>query len=191
MIGWRINVSDSGDTRTTGDPAGTTDRSHRTVIVAAVITGAATVLAAVIASAIAGSTSPKAPAAAAPPASERASERASDTPRPVQSLPSAPPPPAPSPTAARIMAGPDSAAVGATVTITGHGFAAGEQVRITFNGTYGSSLDLRDVTAGADGGFAAEVKVPSDSVNSDQPQSFEVRGLDSDKRADTPFHITG
>ncbi|MFI5771936.1 hypothetical protein ACIA74_26070 [Streptomyces sp. NPDC051658] len=180
-------MSDSGDTRTTGDTAGRADRSHRTVIIAAVITGAATILAAVIATTVAGGTSPKAPAAAAPPASEHTS----DTPRPVQSLPSTPPPPAPSPTAARIMAGPDSAAIGATVTITGSGFAAGEQVRITFNGTYGATLDLRDVTAGPDGDFAAEVTVPEDSVNSDQQQSFEVRGLDSDKRADTPFHITG
>ncbi|MCX4730801.1 hypothetical protein [Streptomyces sp. NBC_01363] len=139
-----------------------------------------------IATTVAGGTSPKAPAAAAPPASEHTS----DTPRPVQSLPSTPPPPAPSPTAARIMAAPDSAAIGATVTITGSGFAAGEQVRITFNGTYGATLDLRDVTAGPDGGFAAEVTVPDDSVDSDQQQSFEVRGLDSDKHADTPFHIT-
>ncbi|MCX5110650.1 IPT/TIG domain-containing protein [Streptomyces sp. NBC_00378] len=188
MTGWRIHVSDSGDTRTTGDPAGRTDRSHRTVIIAAVITGSATVIAAVIATTVAGDHSPKAPAAiTAPPASQHASA----TPRPVQSLPSTPPPPAPSPTAARIMAAPDSAAIGATVTITGSGFTAEEQVRITFNGTYGSTLDLRDVTAGPDGGFAAEVTVPEDSVDSDQQQSFEVRGLDSDERADTPFHITG
>ncbi|MEU6920239.1 hypothetical protein [Streptomyces sp. NPDC046631] len=183
-------MSDSDDTRATGDPSGRADRSHRTVIIAAVITGAATILAAVIATTVAGGTSPKAPAAAAPPAPQHTSDT-SDTPRPVQSLPSTPPPPAPSPTAARIMAAPDSAATGATVTITGSGFAAGEQVRITFNGTYGATLDLRDITAGPDGGFAAEVTVPKDSVDSDQQQSFEVRGLDSGKLADTPFHITG
>ncbi|GAA2431876.1 hypothetical protein GCM10010433_35480 [Streptomyces pulveraceus] len=188
-------MSDSDDTRTTGDPSGRTDRSHRTVIIAAVITGAATVLAAVIATTVAGGTSPKAPAAA-PRAPQHTSDTSgtsgtSDTPRPVQSLPSTPPPPAPSPTAAHIMAAPDSASIGATVTITGSGFAAGEQVRITFNGTYGSTLDLRDITAGPDGAFAAEVRVPKDSVDSRQQQSFEVRGLDSDERADTPFHITG
>ncbi|MFJ7196026.1 MULTISPECIES: hypothetical protein [unclassified Streptomyces] len=55
----------------------------------------------------------------------------------------------------------------------------------------GSTLDLRDVTAGPDGGFAAEVTVPEDSINSDQQQSLEVRGLDSGKLADTPFHVTG
>ncbi|MFD7495550.1 hypothetical protein ACFV8T_24555 [Streptomyces sp. NPDC059832] len=181
-------MSDSDDTRTTGDTAGRADHSHRTVIIAAVITGSATVIAAVIATMVAGGHSPKAPAAvAAPPASQQASA----TPRPVQSLPTTPSAPAPSPTAARVMAGPDSTAIGATVTITGSGFAAGEQVRITFSGTYGATLDLRDITAGPDGGFAAEVTVPDDSVDSDQQQSFEVRGLDSDKHADTPFHITG
>ncbi|MES9552931.1 MULTISPECIES: hypothetical protein [unclassified Streptomyces] len=107
-------MSDSDDTRITGGPSGSIDRSHRTVITAAVITGAATILAAVIATTVAGGTSPKAPAAAPP-----APQRTSDTPRPVQSLPPTPPPPAPSPTAARIMAVPDSAAIGATVTITG------------------------------------------------------------------------
>lgn len=64
-------------------------------------------------------------------------------------------------------------------------------MRIVFNGTYGNMIDLCDVTAGSDGGFAAQIKVPDDSVNSDQPQSFEARGLESQSRADTPFHITG
>ncbi|MFJ1636226.1 hypothetical protein [Streptomyces sp. NPDC088256] len=110
-------MSDSDDTRTTGGPSGSIDRSHRTAITAAVITGAATILAAVIATTVAGGTSPKAPAAA-PPAPQRTSDT-SGIPGPVQSLPPTPPPQAPSPTAARIMAVPDSAAIGATVTITG------------------------------------------------------------------------
>ncbi|MEE1773222.1 hypothetical protein PUR34_34930 [Streptomyces sp. JV185] len=161
------------------------------MLIAAAITGSATVLAAVIPTTVADGSSPKAPdAVAAPPASQHTSDTP-DSPRPVQRLPTKPTPPAPSPTAARIMAGPDSAASRATVTITGSGFAAGEQVRITFNGTYGPTLDLRDVTAGPDGGFAAEATVPEDSINSDQQQSFEVRGLDSGKLAGTPFHVTG
>ncbi|MEH0545182.1 hypothetical protein QA802_19475 [Streptomyces sp. B21-105] len=189
-------MSDAGDTRTGDGEGGRTDRNHRTPIIAAVITGAATVVAAVIAAVLAGGgTSKESPAVAVPTTSQQTSAASPTSPpttsQPVQTLPATSSVPEPSPTAARIVASPDSAAEGTVITITGSGFAAGEQVRIIFNGTYGKTIDLRDVTAGSNGGFAAQIKVPDDSVNSDQPQSFEARGLNSQSRADTPFHITG
>ncbi|WP_328841477.1 hypothetical protein [Streptomyces europaeiscabiei] len=187
-------MSDAGDTRTSDGEGGRTDRNHRTPIIAAVITGAATVVASVIAAVLEGGGTPKESPAAVTTSQQTSAASPTAPPttsQPVQTLPPTSSAPEPSPTAARIVASPDSAAEGTVITITGSGFAAGEQVRIIFNGTYGNMIDLRDVTAGSDGGFAAQIKVPDDSVNSDQPQSFEARGLESQSRADTPFHITG
>jgi hypothetical protein len=172
---------------------------HRGAVITALITAAATIVAAVITSvAVGGDDKPTAqpgPAAAAstPPSATVPSPSPSKTgsppaAQPVQSLPVR----SPSPKASanpRIEANPDSGPVDSVITLTGSGFAPGERVRITFHGSYSSEWDLRDVTASSEGGFVAEIKVPATYVD-DMQKSVEVRGLDSDKRADTPFTVT-
>lgn len=161
------------------------ERSHRVTIIAAVIGGVATIVAAVVAAVItAGGSSGADESPATPPAAPAASPTVSES---VQTLPVDSPTPEPSPTAARIIASPDSAAPGTVVTITGSGFSSGEQVRLTFRGTISPDIDVRDVTAGSDGGFVAEAKVPEDVDSSVQQWEIVARGLDSGRRADTPF----
>ncbi|MEV4679838.1 hypothetical protein [Streptomyces kurssanovii] len=91
----------------------------------------------------------------------------------------------------RLIASPDMAAEGAVVTLKGSGFAPGEQIRITFHDTRGyAEVDVRDVTAGPDGRFAAEVNVPVDEGKGRERPKFRVWSLDrvdTDNQADTPF----
>ncbi|SCE34192.1 IPT/TIG domain-containing protein [Streptomyces sp. DpondAA-D4] len=181
--------------------------ANRGAVTAALVTAAATVVAAVItAVAVGGDGRPAAqpgPAAVtstqesisssspSTSTSEPSSEEASDEPsgaQPVQTLPVESPAPEVSENA-RIEATPDSGPAGSKITLTGSGFAADERVRITFNGAYAASWDLRDVTASDEGGFVAEIKVPPTYADRSQ-KSIEVKGLDSDKRADTPFTVT-
>ncbi|MEU7723904.1 IPT/TIG domain-containing protein [Streptomyces sp. NPDC040724] len=163
-------------------------------MIGALITAAATIAAAVIA-AVAMSGNDGKPAAQPGPVAvtSAAPPSASPTPspvgsKPVQSLPVQSPAPKVSKNA-RIEASPDSGSHGTVVTLTGSGFAAGERVRLVFNGSYGKEWQLRDVTASADGGFVAEIKVPAEGVD-DQQRSVDAKGLDSNRRADTPFTIT-
>ncbi|MEV5202668.1 hypothetical protein [Streptomyces sp. NPDC053720] len=166
---------------------------NKGALIGAMVTAAATIVAAVItAVAVGGDDRPAAqpgPAASTQP-SATAPSRSKSPPasQPVQSLPAQNPAPEVSANP-RIEANPDSGAVGSVVTLTGSGFASGERVRITFYGSYSADWDLRDVTASSDGGFVAEIKVPATYAD-DQQKSVEARGLDSDKRADTPFTVT-
>ncbi|MFD0343457.1 IPT/TIG domain-containing protein [Streptomyces sp. NPDC127117] len=172
---------------------------NKGAVIAAMVTAAATIVAAVItAVAVGDGDRPAAqpgpaagastqPSATAPSPSRTKSESPSAG-EPVQSLPVRSPAPKMSANP-RIEANPDSGPVGAVITLTGSGFASGERVRITFHGSYSSEWDLRDVTASSEGGFVAEIKVPATYVD-DMQKSVEVRGLDSEKRADTPFTVT-
>ncbi|MET9464905.1 hypothetical protein ABZY44_08770 [Streptomyces sp. NPDC006544] len=168
---------------------------NRGAVIGALITAGATIAAAVIAAVAVGSHDggPEAqpgpaavtsaqPSASSPPSSPAAS-------KPVQSLPALSPSPKASKNA-RVEANPDSGSSGMVITLTGSGFAAGERVRLIFNGSYGKEWQLRDVTASADGGFVAEIKVPAEGVDNQQ-RSVEAKGLDSKRTADTPFTITG
>lgn len=166
---------------------------------AALVTAAATVVAAIItAVAVGGDDRPAAqPGPAAVTSTQESissaspSTSTSESPseaQPVQTLPVESPAPEVSANA-RIEATPDSGPAGSKITLTGSGFAADERVRITFNGAYAASWDLRDVTASDEGGFVAEIKVPPTYADRSQ-KSIEVKGLDSDKRADTPFTVT-
>ncbi|MEU2668913.1 hypothetical protein ABZ622_08570 [Streptomyces sp. NPDC007164] len=168
---------------------------NKGAVIGAMVTAAATIVAAVItAVAVGGDDRPAAqpgPAASTQPSATAPSRSKSGSPpasQPVQSLPAQNPAPEVSANP-RIEANPDSGAVGSVVTLTGSGFASGERVRITFYGSYSADWDLRDVTASSDGGFVAEIKVPATYAD-DQQKSVEARGLDSDKRADTPFTVT-
>ncbi len=173
-----------------GAPAG--GGSSRVPVIAAVITAVATIAAAVIAAVATGDGGGPA-AQPGPAATATSTHAAAASPSPVaersvQSLPAQTPTTASK--KARIQAAPDTGPRGSVLTITGSGFAPGEQVRISFRGSYAKTTDIRDVTAGADGGFAAEVKLPAEYLN-DQEKHFEATGLDSNRRADTPFTITG
>ncbi|MCX4964030.1 hypothetical protein OHA98_04185 [Streptomyces sp. NBC_00654] len=90
-----------------------------------------------------------------------------------------------------MIASPDMAAEGAVVTIKVSGFAPGEQVRISFRDTSPQmEVDLRNVTAGPDGGFVAEVKVPRDRGDGFEESKFRawsVDDVDANNTADTPF----
>ncbi|MCT2541818.1 MULTISPECIES: IPT/TIG domain-containing protein [Streptomyces] len=169
---------------------------NKGAVIGAMVTAVATIVAAVItAVAVGGNDGPAAqpgpaaastqPSATAPSRSKPGSPPAA---QPVQSLPAQNPAPEVSANP-RIEANPDSGAVGSVITLTGSGFASGERVRVTFHGSYSADWDLRDVTASSEGGFVAEIKVPATYAD-DQQKSVEVRGLDSDKRADTPFTVT-
>lgn len=177
--------------------------TNRGAVTAALVTAAATVVAAVITAVAVGDddrpaaqpgpaavTSTQESISSASPStstSESPSEEPSEA-QPVQTLPVESPAPEVSANA-RIEATPDSGPVGSKITLTGSGFVADERVRITFNGAYAASWDLRDVTASDEGGFVAEIKVPPTYADRSQ-KSIEVKGLDSDKRADTPFTVT-
>ncbi|MFK0046911.1 hypothetical protein ACIQU4_22940 [Streptomyces sp. NPDC090741] len=163
-------------------------------MIGALITAGATIVAAVIAAVAVGSHDGK-PAAQPGPAAVTSAQphAASPSPspaasKPVQSLPALSPAPKAS-KSARVEANPDSGSSGTVINLTGSGFAAGERVRLIFNGSYGKEWQLRDVTASADGGFVAEIKVPAEGVGNQQ-RSVEAKGLDSKRTADTPFTIT-
>ena len=158
----------------------------RAPLLAAVITGVATIAAAVIATG--GDSTPAAQPGPVLPTQAAAGSPSPVAGRSVQALPVQSP--APVAKKARIEASPDTGPRGSALTITGSGFAPGERVRISFRGSYGKTTDIRDVTAAADGGFAVEIKLPADYLN-DQEKHFEASGLDSNRRADTPFTITG
>ncbi|ALC20853.1 hypothetical protein SPRI_2547 [Streptomyces pristinaespiralis] len=171
-------------------------------IIAAVITAAATIAAAVIA---AGAVSSGDSHSAAPSSAGSAQISATASTSPAGSEPSAAPsgPPLhtlPSGVATRstvpdtkprVIASPDAAAEGAVVTLEAGGFAPGEQVRISFRDTSGhSEIDVRDVTAGSDGRFAVQVRVPVDGGKGHESPKFRVWSLDKvdiDNQADTPF----
>ncbi|MGW4229282.1 hypothetical protein ACWEF9_08335 [Streptomyces sp. NPDC004980] len=171
-------------------------------IIAAVITAVATIAAAVIAAvAVAGDDShPGTPAAAgtsasAPVSPAGAGPSAKPSDPPLQTLPAGDP--AASPTLVsgpRLIATPDMAAAKARVTLEGSGYTPGERVRITFRFTGGGyEADLRNVTVGPDGRFAAEVKVPVDRPTGMETPVFRAHGLDNvdtDNQADTPFTYT-
>ncbi|MFD5498424.1 IPT/TIG domain-containing protein [Streptomyces sp. NPDC127061] len=170
---------------------------NKGAVIGAMVTAVATIVAAVITAVAVGDNGRPAaqpgPAAAAstqPSATAPSRSKPGSPPagQPVQSLPAQNPAPKVSANP-RIEANPDSGAVGSVITLTGSGFASGERVRITFHGSYSADWDLRDVTASSEGGFVAEIKVPATYAD-DQQKSVEVRGLDSDKRADTPFTVT-
>nr|WP_104787999.1 hypothetical protein [Streptomyces sp. QL37]PPQ58968.1 hypothetical protein C5F59_21690 [Streptomyces sp. QL37] len=79
------------------------------------------------------------------------------------------------------------------MTLTATGFAPDEQIRITFRDSGYAEKDLRDVTAGPDGSFAAEVHVPRDMGTASETPVFRVWSLDevdTDNQADTPFTVT-
>ncbi|MFJ8918083.1 hypothetical protein ACIREK_01300 [Streptomyces sp. NPDC102415] len=171
---------------------------------AAVITAAATIIAAVIAAvAVSGGDSPPPAASAAGPAgpttastsaSASASAEPSSTPSdpPLQTLPADPATASPH-SRPRLVAVPDRAPVGAVVTLKASGFAPDEQIRITFRDSGSVEKDLRDVTAGPDGSFAAEVHVPSETGSGSDTPTFRVWSLDdvdTDNQADTPFTVT-
>ncbi|WP_406146863.1 hypothetical protein [Streptomyces sp. NBC_01012] len=179
-------------------PAPQGGRQHLT---AAVITAAATIIAAVIAAvAVSGGDAPRDEASAAGPVQTSAAASASPTPTnspatpsdpPLQTLPveasSATPKGRP-----RVVATPDRAAAGAVVTLRASGFAPDEQIRITFRDSGAAEADLRDVTAGPDGSFAAEVTVPGDEGDGSDTPVFRVWSLDdvdTDNQADTPFTV--
>ncbi len=167
---------------------------NRGPVIAALITAAATIAAAVIAAVAMGGHDGKPPAQPGPVAVTTAQPSvAPPTPSPTVSKPVQPlPVQSPAPKAsknARIEASPDSGSSGTVVTLTGSGFAAGERVRLVFNGSYGKEWELRDVTASADGGFVAEIKVPAEGADNQQ-RSVEAKGLDSKRTADTPFTTT-
>ena len=182
----------------TAHGAGGGNSGSRGPLVAAAITGVATVAAAVIAAVATGGDNRAAArpdpavvtsarsAATAPPAVAAPPSPAAE--QSVQSLPVQTP--AKTTKKAGIQAAPDTGPRGSVVTITGSGFTPGERVRVSFRGSYGETTDIRDVSVAADGGFAAEVRLPPEYLN-DQEKSFEVRGLDSGRHADTPFTITG
>ncbi|MFD4897446.1 hypothetical protein [Streptomyces sp. NPDC058411] len=172
---------------------------------AAVITAAATIIAAVIAAvAVSGGDSPPPAASAAGPAgtsttasasaSSSASADPSSTPSDpaLQTLPADPATATP-PSRPRLVAVPDRAPAGTVVTLTATGFAPDEQIRITFRDSGSVEKDLRDVTAGPDGSFAAEVHVPSETGSGSDTPTFRVWSLDdvdTDNQADTPFTVT-
>ncbi|MGN5632873.1 hypothetical protein [Streptomyces sp. AC154] len=113
------------------------------------------------------------------------------TDRPVDRLPSAAADPATPDARPRVIASPDMAAEGAVVTLTVSGFAPGDQIRISFSDTSPDmEVDMRDVVAGPDGGFTAEVKVPVDQGKGYEKPRFRVwsvSDVDVDNSADTPF----
>lgn len=176
-------------------------------IIAAVITAAATIAAALIAPAVisSGGDGPDAPAAAGSAATDSASPgedgAPSDPPadeptrpvtdRPVDRLPSAAADSATPHAVPRVIVSPDMAAEGTVVQLTVSGFAPGDQIRISFSDTRGAvEDDMRDVVAGPDGGFVAEVKVPVDRGDGyDKPRFrvWSVTDVDSENTADTPF----
>lgn len=183
---------------------------HRGAVVAAVITAAATIAAALIAPAVIsqGNRGPDAP----PPAGARAVDSASPgaggapgassgpladkptssvTDRPVDRLPSAAADSATPHAGPRVIVSPDMAAEGTVVQLTVSGFAPGDQIRISFSDTRGAvEDDMRDVVAGPDGGFVAEVKVPADRGKGYEKPRFRVwsvSDVDSENTADTPF----
>ncbi|MGP3754202.1 hypothetical protein [Streptomyces sp. IBSNAI001] len=172
---------------------------------AAVITAAATIIAAVIAAvAVSGGDSPPPAASAAGPAgpsgpttastSASASAEPSSTPSdpPLQTLPADPATATPH-SRPRLVAVPDRAPEGTVVTLKATGFAPDEQIRIVFRDSDYTEKELRDVTAGPDGSFAAEVHVPSDTGTAMETPVFRVYSLDdvdTDNQADTPFTVT-
>ncbi|WP_405664843.1 hypothetical protein OG379_22210 [Streptomyces sp. NBC_01166] len=172
---------------------------------AAVITAAATIIAAVIAAvAVSGGDPPPPTASAAGPAgtstAASASTEPSATPSESSVDPSDPPLqtlPAGQATATphgrpRLTAVPDRAPAGTVVTLKATGFAPDERIRITFRDSGFVEKDLRDVTAGPDGSFAAEVHVPSEEGNGSETPTFRVWSLDdvdTDNQADTPFTV--
>ncbi|MEU2679930.1 hypothetical protein ABZ638_23890 [Streptomyces sp. NPDC007107] len=182
---------------------------------AAVITAAATIIAAVIAAvAVSGGDSPppaagpagpsgpttastsasasaSAPASASASASAEPSSAPSDP--PLQTLPADPATASPH-SRPRLVAVPDRAPEGTVVTLKATGFAPDEQIRIVFRDSDYTEKELRDVTAGPDGSFAAEVHVPSDTGTALETPVFRVYSLDdvdTDNQADTPFTVTG
>ncbi|MFJ2290611.1 hypothetical protein ACIOG7_02690 [Streptomyces sp. NPDC087894] len=172
---------------------------------AAVITAAATIIAAVIAAvAVSGGASPPPSASAAgsagpsttasASASSSASADPSSTPSDpaLQTLPADPATVTP-PSRPRLVAVPDRAPEGTVVTLKATGFAPDEQIRITFRDSDYLEKDLRDVTTGPDGSFAAEVHVPSETGTGAESPVFRVYSLDdvdTDNQADTPFTVT-
>ncbi|MFE4214681.1 hypothetical protein [Streptomyces sp. NPDC056844] len=168
---------------------------------AAVITAVATIVAAVIAAvAVSGGDSPPPAASAAGPAgtsttaSASASADPSSTPSdpPLRTLPADPATATP-PSRPRLVAVPDRAPEGTVVTLKATGFAPDEQIRITFRDSDYLEKDLRDVTTGPDGSFAAEVHVPSETGTGAESPVFRVWSLDdvdTDNQADTPFTVT-
>ncbi|MFJ4838147.1 hypothetical protein [Streptomyces sp. NPDC088746] len=172
---------------------------------AAVITAAATIIAAVIAAvAVSGGDSSPPTASAAGPAGTSTAASASDsssvsaepssTPSdpPLQTLPADPATATPH-SRPRLTAVPDRAPAGTVVTLKATGFAPDEQIRITFRDSGSVEKDLRDVTAGPDGSFAAEVHVPGEEGSGSETPTFRVWSLDdvdTDNQADTPFTVT-
>ncbi|WP_457515426.1 hypothetical protein [Streptomyces sp. TE33382] len=77
------------------------------------------------------------------------------------------------------------------MTLKASGFVPGEQVRISFQDTSPQmEVDLRDVFAGPDGSFVAEVKVPKDRGDGFEDPKFRawsVVDVDSNTTANTPF----
>lgn len=94
-----------------------------------------------------------------------------------------------------VIASPDMAAEGDTVTLEGGGFTSGERIRVSFRDSGLHELDLRDVTAGPDGSFAVQVRVDRDRDRGpgEERSVFRVGSLDDvgvDNQADTPFTYT-
>ncbi len=84
-----------------------------------------------------------------------------------------------------LSAAPATDSPGATVTLTGSGFAAGESVGIYSNSTSANLLDT--VTATPDGAVSATVRVPSLPYGA---SSFVAVGASSSKLAVAPYSVT-
>ncbi|MFE5240989.1 MULTISPECIES: hypothetical protein [unclassified Streptomyces] len=168
-------------------------------VIAAVITAVATIAAAVIAAVASDGDGPPGGVGGGPARtvvtapSTTAESTPSDGPAdpPVQTLPATA-----SPTRnakPRLIAAPDSGAAGDVVTLTASGFEPGEQIRISFRDSGSVEVDLRDVTADAEGRFAAEVRVPAENGSGWDTPTFRVGSQDDpdvDNSADTPFTFT-
>ncbi|MFJ4119916.1 hypothetical protein DLE01_20915 [Streptomyces sp. FT05W] len=165
-------------------------------VIAAVITAVATIAAAVIAAVASGGDSPSDGLRAGPaktsvtaPASTAEPTPSDDRPGPpLETLPAADrPTPDSKP---RVTVTPYTAAVNDTVTLEASGFEPGEQIRITLRDSGSVEKDLRDVTAGPEGRFAVEIRVPAEVGSGNETPLFRVWSVDdvdTDNSADTPF----
>ena len=76
-------------------------------------------------------------------------------------LPPVPATPPPAPAAATVSVNPDHALPGAQITVTGHGYAAGEFIGLRMTGPEGGNHELGTAQAGGDGSFSQAVAVPA------------------------------
>lgn len=177
-------------------PDNNSGSSHRIPIIAAAITGAATIAAAVIATVVAydspsrsvpdqAAAAPTEVAISSPSASSQGDSSTSEA-WPIQSL--APEEPEAPSTEPVLVIEPDRARWGSKITVSGMGFQPGERVRISVGGAQYFPKELRDVGTDDDGSFTAEVRIPADQPCDDGDENkFEAEGLNSHREADTPF----